>query len=63
MLGERTQREAEVLVDIQCAGDVLLVVGAVLRFVRGALYDPAVHQKLSPLIVAVSREQGIVEIE
>jgi hypothetical protein len=63
MRGERPQREAEVLVDVERACGVLLVVGLVLGFVGRAVQDAAVDQKLAPLIVAVAGEQRVVEVE
>jgi hypothetical protein len=41
-------------VDVQRAGDVLLEVSAVLRFVGVALQHPAVDEELAPLVVAVA---------
>ena len=63
MLSERAQREAEILVDVQGAGDVLRVIGAVLRLVALAFQDAAIDQELAPLIVAVAGEQRVVEVE
>src|SRR6476619_3152906 len=42
--GEGTQREAEVLVDIERAGGILVVVGSVLGLIGFPLEDAAVHQ-------------------
>ena len=61
--GERAQREAEELVDVERAGLVLLVVGAVLRLVGRALQHAAVDQELAPLVVAVAGEERVVEVE
>ena len=61
--GERPQGEAEELVDVEGAGGVLLVVGAVLRLVGLALEHAAVDQELAPLVVAVTREERVIEVE
>src|SRR5207245_159008 len=61
--GERAKREAEIFMDIERASDVLLVVGAVLRFVRLALEHSMVDQELAPFVVAVAAEQRVVEVE
>ena len=61
--GERAQREAEELVDVERAGDVLVVVGAVLRLVALALEHAAVDEELAPLVVAVAGEERVVEVE
>ncbi len=63
VVGERAQREAEVLMDVERAGLVLLVVHAVLRLVGGALDHALVAHELAPLVVAVAGEQRVVEVE
>jgi hypothetical protein len=63
VLGERPQREAEKLVDVQGAGLVLLVERAVLRLLGFAHQYAAVDQELAPLIVAVAGEQRVIEVE
>src|SRR5574341_318803 len=61
--GERTQREAEVLVDVERARLVLLVVLRILRLVLVARQHAAIDQELAPLVVAVAGEQRVVEVE
>src|SRR5436305_14098685 len=63
VLGERPQREAEVFMDVERAGDVLVVIDAVLRLVDLALEHAMVDQELAPLVIAVAGKQRIVEIE
>ena len=49
--------------DIKRAGDVLLVIAAVLRFVRLAIEHSMVDQELAPFVIAVAAEQRVVEVE
>src|SRR3954467_8382003 len=63
MRGQRPQGKAEILVDVELPGGVLLVVLAVLRLVGLARKHPTVDQELTPLIVAVASEQRVVEVE
>src|SRR5256885_16947751 len=63
MLGQRSQREAEVFMDVERTGHVLLVVRAVLRLVGLAVENAAIDQELPPLEVAVAGKQRVVEIE
>src|SRR5581483_5421878 len=60
---ERAQGEAQIFVNLKAAGEVLLVIGTVLRSVRLALEHPVVDQELAPFIVAVAAEQRVVEVE
>ena len=63
VLGERSQCKTQILVDIERTRDVLLVVGAVLRFIGFALEHSMVDEELAPLVVAVAAEQRVVEVE
>jgi hypothetical protein len=63
VVGERAQGEAQVFVDVERAGDVLLVVDAVLRLVLRAVDHAPVAHELAPFVVAVAGEQRIVEVE
>src|SRR5688572_6462012 len=63
MGGERTQREAEVFVDVQGSGGILFVIRAVLRLVFRPLQNAAVDQELTPLVVGVAVKQRVVEVE
>ena len=63
MLGQRSQREAEVFMDVERTGHVLLVVCAVLRLVCLALENAAIDQELPPLVVAVAGKERVVEVE
>src|SRR5882672_1056298 len=60
---ERGELEFEKLVDVEGALLVLQEKTVVLRFVFGALEHAALDQELRPLVVAVPREQRVVEVE
>src|SRR5690348_5437763 len=63
VLGERPQGEAEIFVDVERAGDVLLVIAPVLRLVVRAIEHAAIDEKLPPLVIAVPGEQRVVQVE
>src|SRR5258706_16214382 len=60
---ERGELEFEKLVDVEGALFVLQEKAVVLRLVFGALEHAALDQELRPLVVAVPREKGVVEVE
>src|SRR5206468_10060690 len=60
---ERGELEFEKLVDVEPALLVLAEETVVLRLVFGALEHAALDEVLRPLVVAVPREQRVVEVE
>ncbi len=63
MLGERPQLEIEERMDIEAARLVVGVEACVSRFVDAGVERAHLDQKLCPAVVAVSGEQGVVQIE
>ena len=61
--GERLQLEIEEFEDVQRAGFVLLEKLGVAALESVAVENPFVDQVLGPFVVAVTGEQGVVEIE
>src|SRR2546430_1420330 len=60
---ERGELEFEGLADVERAFLVLAEETVVLRLVFGAIEHAALDEELRPFVVAVSREQRVVEIE
>jgi hypothetical protein len=63
LLGEDAQGKAQEFVDVERARLVLGVEAIVLGAVSGAIDNPAFGQVLAPEVIAVAREQGVVEVE
>ena len=63
IVGQRLELEIEKLVDIQCAGLVLLEKFGVFSFECVAVKHAFADQVLCPFVVAVAGEQRVIKIE
>lgn len=60
---EGVQAEGKKFIDIQIACLVFVVKTLVRFFVLLAIHDALLGQKLSPQIIAVAREQGVIKVK
>ena len=63
MRRERTQLKRKKALDVECARLILPVIAQVFTLIVLGVHNAVLHQELSPQIVAVAREQGVVQIK